>query len=156
MGSRIFVGNLPYSSTESDLRSHFAMKGVVNECKIMIDRETGRSRGFAFVTMAQDGDAARAIEELNGVEFLGRRLIVNEARDRNSAASPGTGFRSPRPPPPTRQERPVDVEYSSPRPSFHAQDNFPPPDFIDPGQGRNRSRRFNGNDRRRNRDDFEY
>lgn len=145
MGNRIFVGNLPWASTESDLRSHFASVGVVNECKIMTDRETGRSRGFGFVTMSTDGDAARAINELNDVEFLGRRLIVNEARDRASSSFSG----------PSRSSSARTNSESRPymaRESFPNPESFPPMDT--PDASRTRSRRFN--DKRRNRDDFDY
>ena len=81
MGSNIYVGNLNYDSTEDGLRSLFEQYGTVTSARIITDRETGRSRGFGFVEMEDDGGAA-AIDALNGTEFDGRVLKVNEARPR--------------------------------------------------------------------------
>jgi cold-inducible RNA-binding protein len=78
----LFVGNLPFSSTEEALRTHFGQFGEVRQVRIMTDRDTGKPRGFAFVEMANDEEAERAIAALNGKEFEGRALTVNEARPR--------------------------------------------------------------------------
>ena len=75
----IYVGNLPFSASEAELRDLFAPHGTVEAVRLMTDRETGRPRGFGFVEMA-DGDAARAIQALNGTEFGGRSLRINEAQ----------------------------------------------------------------------------
>jgi len=80
MGRRLYVGNLPYSSGEDDLRELFGKLGTVVSVSIPSDMATGRPRGFAFVEMGEDADAAKAIEELNQKDFEGRRLTVNEAR----------------------------------------------------------------------------
>ena len=76
----IFVGNISFSSTEDDLRNLFAEHGNVASVKIIKDMETGRSRGFAFVTMPDDSEANRAIEGLNNQDFQGRTLKVNQSR----------------------------------------------------------------------------
>lgn len=77
---RLYVGNLSYSTTQDTLESEFAAYGPVNEVAIINDRETGRPRGFAFVTMANQEDGKSAIESLNGREVDGRAITVNEAR----------------------------------------------------------------------------
>lgn len=79
---RIYVGNLSYSTTEETLRTKFLEFGEVEEAKVISDYDTGRSRGFGFVTMPNDEEANAAIEALNGTEFDGRTLKVNEARPR--------------------------------------------------------------------------
>ena len=76
----VFVGNMNFRTTESDLRSLFEQFGEITRVQVMTDRETGRSRGFGFVEMADDDAAAQAIQALNGKEFEGRALNVNEAR----------------------------------------------------------------------------
>ena len=81
MAKRIYVGNLPYSTTEDELREVFGEHGNVNSVDILLDRNTGRSRGFGFVEM-DDGDADKAIDALNGREMDGRPLRVNVARER--------------------------------------------------------------------------
>ncbi len=78
----IYVGNLSFRSTEDDLRDVFSEFGDVESVKIITDRETGRSRGFAFVEMSSDEGATNAIASLNGQDHLGRDLTVNEARPR--------------------------------------------------------------------------
>jgi RNA recognition motif-containing protein len=93
MGKRLYVGNLPYSVTEADLRDAFAASGDVAEVKMMLDRETGRPRGFAFVEMATDAEASRAIENLNGRDLQGRTLTVNEAQERSGGGGGGGGGR---------------------------------------------------------------
>jgi cold-inducible RNA-binding protein len=82
MGTRLFVGNLPFTTDEAELRKLFAEGGrQVNEVKIVTDRETGRSRGFAFVEMNSQEDADAVVKTLNGSDLGGRALTVNEARD---------------------------------------------------------------------------
>lgn len=78
----LYVGNLPYSTTDSELESIFAEYGAVSSANIINDRETGRSRGFGFVEMADEAAARKAIEELGGKDYQGRPLTVNEARPR--------------------------------------------------------------------------
>lgn len=83
MGKRLYVGNIPYQTSETDLRALFEEGGgQVEEVKIVTDRETGRPRGFAFVEMATDAEAEAAVGALNGKSFGGRPLTVSEARDR--------------------------------------------------------------------------
>ena len=78
----IYVGNLPYKATEDELRNMFESFGEVSSVRIITDHESGRSKGFAFVEMANNEQGAAAIEELNGAEYIGRPLTVNEARPR--------------------------------------------------------------------------
>ena len=92
MSAKLFVGNLPFNVTENDLQDAFAPHGTVIEAMLMLDRATGRSRGFAFVTMASDTDAQKAIEALNGKDLGGRALTVNIARPREERP-PGGGNR---------------------------------------------------------------
>ena len=92
MGSRLYVGNLPFNTDESQLRTLFEQNGrQVKEVKIVTDRETGRPRGFAFVEMASQDDADAAIRSLNGQAFGGRPLTVNEARERERGGGGGGG-----------------------------------------------------------------
>ena len=91
MGTRLYVGNLPYSVTELDLRELFSGLGTVTDAKIITDRETGRPRGFGFVEMASDDEARKAIEELNGRDVQGRQVAVKEAEDRRGGGG-GGGF----------------------------------------------------------------
>ncbi len=91
MGTRLYVGNLPFDVDEAQLRTLFTGGGrSVTEVKMVTDRETGRPRGFAFVEMGSQDDANAAIRELNGKELGGRALTVNEARERESRG-PGGG-----------------------------------------------------------------
>ncbi len=84
MAKRLYVGNIPYQTTEEQLRSLFEQDGgQVTEVKIVLDRESGRPRGFAFVELSSDSQAAAAIEALHGKPFGGRPLTVSEARERN-------------------------------------------------------------------------
>ncbi|MEM1025950.1 MAG: RNA-binding protein [Myxococcota bacterium] len=92
MGSKLFVGNLSFQTSEEGLSSAFAQFGEVREAKIILDRETQRPRGFGFVTMGSDEEAQAAIEGMNGTELDGRPLRVNEAEDRRG---PGGGGRGP-------------------------------------------------------------
>ena len=88
MAKRLYVGGLPYSTTEDALRSAFAGAGTVETANIIMDRATGRSKGFGFVEMATDDEASSAIEMWNGKEFEGRKLTVNEARPMNNDNKP--------------------------------------------------------------------
>lgn len=81
----IFVGNLPFSATEADLRGLFEAHGTVTSARVITDRETGRSRGFGFVEM-DDADATSAIEALNGKDLKGRPMKVNQAEERKERA----------------------------------------------------------------------
>ena len=87
----IYVGNLPYSTTREDLEALFGEFGAVDAARVVMDRETGRSKGFGFVEMADDA-AKAAIEKLNGSEIGGRKAVVNEARPREDRPRTG-GFR---------------------------------------------------------------
>jgi RNA recognition motif-containing protein len=80
MATKLYVGGLPYSSTEDAVRNHFSQAGSVTSVQIIMDRMTGRSRGFGFVEMATDEDAQKAITMFNGQDMDGRKLTVNEAR----------------------------------------------------------------------------
>lgn len=92
--SKIYVGNLPFSASEAEIRTLFSQHGTVESVSLPTDRETGRPRGFGFVEMSQ-ADAARAIQSLNGYSMNGRALRVNEAQDkpRTGGRSGGGGFR---------------------------------------------------------------
>jgi RNA recognition motif-containing protein len=90
MGTKLYVGNLSFNTTEPDLQDLFAAAGAVQEVALMQDKFTGKSRGFAFVTMATEADAQKAIADLNGKTVEGRPLTVNEARPRE-ARPPGGG-----------------------------------------------------------------
>lgn len=80
MGKKLYVGNLPFSTTEANLHEIFSQVGSVESAKIIMDRDSGRSKGFAFVEMASDTDATNAISRFNGAEFEGRAMTVAEAR----------------------------------------------------------------------------
>ncbi len=82
MGNRLYIGNLPFSATAEDVRGAFEPHGAVTDVRLVMDRATGRSRGFAFVTMGTDEEAARAIQKMDGAMLAGRPLRVNEAQDR--------------------------------------------------------------------------
>ncbi|MHC4933781.1 MAG: RNA recognition motif domain-containing protein [Planctomycetota bacterium] len=88
MNNKIYVGNLPFSATESDLRSLFQPHGDIASVNVITDRETGRARGFAFVEMEEAEGASKAIRALDGTDMDGRSLKVNEAQDKRS----GTRF----------------------------------------------------------------
>jgi len=88
--SKIYVGNLPFSATEESVRMLFAQHGTVETLSLIMDRETGRPRGFGFVEMAR-ADAARAIQNLNGKDMEGRALKVNEAQDKPRGGGGGGG-----------------------------------------------------------------
>ncbi len=89
MGRRLYVGNLPFDATEGDLQTLFEAAGAVESVRVMRDMATGRARGFAFVEMATDAEAQKAVDQLHESQFGGRALTVNEARPRPE--SPG-GF----------------------------------------------------------------
>jgi cold-inducible RNA-binding protein len=80
MGKKLYVGNLPYSATDQDLLENFSQVGSVASAKVIMDRDTGRSKGFGFVEMGSDEDAQTAISKFNGAQMEGRTLTVNEAR----------------------------------------------------------------------------
>src|SRR5262249_11968370 len=82
MNTKLFVGNISFNTTENDLQDAFAAHGTVVEANLMVDRDSGRPRGFGFVTMGSPEEAERAIEALNGANLDGRNLTVNEARPR--------------------------------------------------------------------------
>ena len=88
---KLYVGNLSFESTENDLQDLFEQHGTVNEVRLMMDRMTGKSRGFAFVTMNDDAQAKAAMNALNGHELNGRALTVNEARPREERPRPYGG-----------------------------------------------------------------
>lgn len=91
MGKKLYVGNLPYSTTENDLATLFNEAGSVASVTIISDRFTGRSKGFGFVEMASDEEAQKAIEALNGRQMSGRDLVVNEARPMEERGPRGGG-----------------------------------------------------------------
>jgi len=93
MGKRLYVGNLSYGVDSSALEQLFGQHGQVLSAQVISDRETGRSKGFGFVEMADDGQAQAAIAALNGQEYEGRRLTVNEARPREGGGGGGFGGR---------------------------------------------------------------
>ncbi|MCX8107508.1 MAG: RNA-binding protein [Verrucomicrobiae bacterium] len=96
MNTKLFVGNLSYDTTEIELHDAFSAYGTVVEANLMVDRVSGRSRGFAFVTMGTAEEAQKAIEALNGSSLGGRTLTVNEARprtERSSSGKHGKGYR---------------------------------------------------------------
>ena len=97
MSTKLFVGNLSFKITENDLQDAFAAHGAVVETNLMMDRMSGRPRGFAFVTMGSEEEAQKAIEALNGKELDGRALTVNVARPREERPpGGGGGSRGPR------------------------------------------------------------
>ena len=93
MSEKLFVGNLSFNTTENDLQDAFAAHGTVVEANLMMDRATGRPRGFAFVTMSTPEEAQKAIAELNGKQLDGRALTVNVARPREERPAGGGGRR---------------------------------------------------------------
>jgi len=91
MGRKLYVGNLPYSATEQSLREAFAASGTVDSVSLITDRDTGQSKGFAFVEMATDGEAQAATQAMNGKMLDGRQIKVNEAKPRESRGGGGGG-----------------------------------------------------------------
>src|SRR5919205_393221 len=90
MGNKLYVGNLPYSVRDNDLEEAFSQFGSVTSAKVMMDRDTGRSKGFGFVEMGSDAEAQAAINGMNGQALDGRPIVVNEARPREER--PGGGY----------------------------------------------------------------
>ena len=88
---KLYVGNLSFSTTEEALQNEFSAHGQVEEVAVITDRDTGRPRGFAFVTMSNDAEAQAAIESLNGTELDGRAITVNEAKPKTNAGGGGGG-----------------------------------------------------------------
>src|SRR5215470_1968886 len=97
MGKKLFVGNLPFSTTGQQLRDLFSRVGTCESASVITDRATGQSRGFGFVEMSSSDEAGRAVEELNGHDIGGRKLTVTEARERSGGGGGGGGGRGPRP-----------------------------------------------------------
>lgn len=95
MSTKLYVGNLSFETTESDLRDLFSQAGAVNETILINDKMTGRSRGFGFVTMSDSAGAAAATSKFNGMELQGRNLTVNEAKARETNGGGGGGDRRP-------------------------------------------------------------
>lgn len=92
MGRRLYVGNLSFTVTESELSDLFAQAGTIDSVNLITDRGTGRSKGFGFVEMSTDEEAQGAITKFNGQEFQGRQLTVNEARPKESRGGGGGGY----------------------------------------------------------------
>jgi RNA recognition motif-containing protein len=91
MGRKLYVGNLPYTTSEDELRELFSRAGAVDTVNVVRDNATGRARGFAFVEMATDADAQKAVTELNETQLGGRTLAVNEARPKPQFGGGGGG-----------------------------------------------------------------
>ena len=89
MGRKLYVGNLPYSASEQDLSEKFSACGTVESAKLITDRNTGRSKGFGFIEMASDAEAQAAIDSLNGQDYDGRPMKVNEARPQEKRSRGG-------------------------------------------------------------------
>jgi cold-inducible RNA-binding protein len=96
MGNKLYVGNLPYTVRDEDLQQSFSAYGVVNSAKVMMERDTGRSKGFGFVEMGSDAEALAAVEGMNGQSLGGRSLVVNEARPMEARPPRTGGFGGPR------------------------------------------------------------
>jgi len=92
MSKKLYVGNLAFQTTSQDLQQLFAQAGTVESANVIEDRDTGRSKGFAFVEMSTEEESAAAIQQFNGKEVGGRALKVNEARPRESGGGGGRGF----------------------------------------------------------------
>lgn len=88
MNQKLYVGNLSYATTDQELQDLFAQHGTVQSANVVTDRYTGRSRGFGFVEMGSGEEAQQAIEALNGSDFQGRNLVVNEARPKENSFRP--------------------------------------------------------------------
>lgn len=86
MSKRLFVGSIAWGTTNEGLKKHFEQVGAVEEATVLMDKMTGRSRGFGFVTMANDADGDAAVSKLNGSDLDGRKLVVSEARPREERA----------------------------------------------------------------------
>lgn len=95
MNTKLYVGNMSFKTTEADLRAAFSQFGTVTDIYVANDRETGRPRGFAFVTLGTAEESALAIEKMNGVDLDGRQLTVNEARPKENFGGGNRNFSSP-------------------------------------------------------------
>lgn len=142
MPVRLFVGNLPYETTEADLREHFGPAGTLSHVFIPVDRETGRPRGFAFVEFADRAPAEDAIAKFNGQAFKGRSLSVSEARARDDR--PAGGGMGPRPSGPPRTDW-------TPRPGGAPRPMGGGPPSSGPPSGDGRARNFGPDAPRRGR-----
>ena len=91
MGKKLYVGNLGYSVTDTDLQQMFAPHGTIESAQVIMDRDSGRSKGFGFVEMSSNAEAEAAISALNGQQHDGRALTVNEAKPKESRSSSGAG-----------------------------------------------------------------
>jgi RNA recognition motif-containing protein len=91
MGRKLYVGNLPYSATEQSLREAFAASGTVDSVSLITDRDTGQSKGFAFVEMSTDSEAQTATQDMNGKMLDGRQIKVNEAKPRENRGGNRSG-----------------------------------------------------------------
>ena len=91
MGKKLYIGNLPFNATEQDLSQTFGECGTVESAKIITDRDSGRSKGFGFVEMSSDAEAQKAIDSLNGADWEGRAMTVNEAKPQAPRDSRGGG-----------------------------------------------------------------
>jgi RNA recognition motif-containing protein len=89
MGRKLYVGNLPYSATDASLREAFSASGTVDSVTVITDRDTGQSKGFAFVEMSSDAEAQRAMQAMNGQTIDGRQIKVNEAKPKGSGGGGG-------------------------------------------------------------------
>lgn len=94
MGRKLYVGNLSFTATEDELRDYFSQAGTPESVAIIKDRMTGKSRGFGFVEMSNESEAAQAIEQLDGKDFKGRALKINEARAREGGGGGPGGYSS--------------------------------------------------------------
>ena len=92
MGNKLYVGNLPYSFRDEDLQQAFAAHGTVTSAKVMMERDTGRSKGFGFVEMGSDAEAQDAVNGMNGQQYGGRGIVVNEARPMEPRPPRSGGF----------------------------------------------------------------
>jgi len=92
MGNKLYVGNLPYSYRDQDMEQAFAQFGTVSSARVMMERDTGRSKGFGFVEMGSEAEAQAAIRGMNGQQIGGRGLVVNEARPMEPRTGGGGGF----------------------------------------------------------------
>jgi RNA recognition motif-containing protein len=163
MNKKLYVGNLPFAADDAALRTHFEGAGLtVTSAKVMMDRETGRSRGFGFVEFGTPEEAQKALAQFNGQQFMGRPLMINEAREQ--APRPGGGFGGPRPGGGFGGPRPGGGGFGGPRPNSGGGGGgfsgggggYPPPGFDpanDPaaGGGSGRRDRDRGKDRDRKR-----
>jgi len=91
MGRKLYVGNLPYSASQDSLQAEFSKCGTVDSVNVIMDRDTGQSKGFAFVEMSSDSEAQRAIQQLNGTSVDGRNITVSEARPKAPRSGGGGG-----------------------------------------------------------------